>query len=186
MSENNQGTDVIEWAVEIVSSYVSNNSVPASELPALLSNVHDSLRRISGVQKEAPAQPPSPAVSIRKSVADDHLVCLEDGKTFKSLKRHLQSVHSMTPDQYRERWNLGRDYPMVAPAYAKARSVLAKGMGLGASRRQPAAEELATEEPVNDLPDSAPEEGHEVGPTEDKPTSAKPPRGRRAKAATTD
>jgi predicted transcriptional regulator len=101
-------------------------------------------------------------------VADDHLVCLEDGKTFKSLKRHLQTVHGMTPDQYRERWGLNRDYPMVAPAYAKARSALAKGMGLGASRRRAANEDVEANSPA-----AAPSEA----------TPAKKPRGPRAKAA---
>lgn len=177
MSEEQPGPDVIEWVVEIVSSYVSNNSVPTGELPSLLISVHDSLRRLSGSQIETPRQPPSPAVPIRKSVADDHVVCLEDGKSFKSLKRHLQTVHGMTPDQYRERWGLGRDYPMVAPAYAKARSALAKGMGLGASRRRPA----------NDAPgDTAAEPGEEPAAGEPKRGAAKKaPRAARGKAAAT-
>ena len=137
MNEPDQNIDVIEWAVEIVSSYVSNNSVPATELPSLLSSVHQSLLKIAGEPAEAEKQPPTPAVPIRRSVAEDHIVCLEDGKSFKSLKRHLQTVHGMSPDEYRTRWGLARDYPMVAPAYAQARSALAKGMGLGASRRKP-------------------------------------------------
>lgn len=157
MSETNQSDDVIEWVVEIVSSYVSNNSVPASDLPTLLNNVHESLRKISGGPVETPAPPPTPAVPVRKSIADDHLVCLEDGKMFKSLKRHLQTVHGMSPDQYRERWGLNREYPMVAPAYAKARSALAKGMGLGANRRR-APEDVET-------PPSAPAQEPDATPT---------------------
>ncbi len=169
MNDTRQDADVIEWVVEIVSSYVSNNSVPAGELPTLLNTVHDSLRKISGAPDEAPQPPPSPAVPIRRSVSDDHLVCLEDGKPFKSLKRHLQTVHGMTPEQYRQRWGLNRDYPMVAPAYAQARSALAKGMGLGASRRRAAA-------------DPAPEVVPEAAETASA-APAKKPRGARAKAA---
>lgn len=175
MSETNPGSDVIEWVVEIVSSYVSNNSVPTAELPALLNNVHESLRKISVGQEEQPRQPPSPAVPIRKSIADDHLVCLEDGKSFKSLKRHLQTVHGMTPDQYRERWSLGRDYPMVAPAYAKARSALAKGMGLGASRRKAASE--ASEPAEASGPVARPSEA-----AASEASPARKPRGRTPKA----
>ena len=114
-----------------------------------------------------PAPPPTPAVPIRRSVADDHVVCLEDGKTFKSLKRHLQTVHGLTPDQYRERWGLNRDYPMVAPAYAKARSALAKGMGLGASRRRPVDEDIEAEVPA---------------PAPAEPEPVKKPRATRGKA----
>ena len=119
-------------------------------------------------------------MAIRKSVADDHIICLEDGKSFKSLKRHLQTVHGMTPDQYRQRWNLGREYPMVAPAYAKARSALAKGMGLGASRRKDVVEDLAEEAaPAQeaDLPDGT-EATAEVPPSENKK-----PRSPRKKSA---
>lgn len=135
LNDFSEDPPLMRWAVDIVSSYVSNNSVPAAELPNLLHAVHASLSKVTEKPPEEAKQPLTPPVPIRKSIADDYLVCLEDGKRFKSLKRHLQTVHGMSPDQYRERWSLGRDYPMVAPDYAKARSALAKGMGLGASRR---------------------------------------------------
>ena len=124
----------IELTASIVSAYVSNNSVPASDLPALISQVHAALTRILRGQGEAPSEGPKPAVSVKKSITPEHLVCLEDGKKFKSLKRHLRTHHHLTPEQYREKWGLSSDYPMVAPNYATARSRLAKQMGLGQQR----------------------------------------------------
>ena len=181
MADTDPNPDVIAWAVEIVSSYVSNNSMPAAELPNLVNSVYASLKKINGEPEEPAKQPPAPAVPVRKSIADDHIICLEDGKSFKSLKRHLQTVHGMSPDQYRERWSLGRDYPMVAPAYAQARSALAKGMGLGASRRRPEAE--AEEDGEAELaPTQAPETGTGAE-TEAAAPPAKKPRGRKPKAA---
>ena len=126
----------IELTASIVSAYVSNNSVPASDLPALISQVHAALTRILRGQGEAPSEGPKPAVSVKKSITPEHLVCLEDGKKFKSLKRHLRTRYNMTPEQYREKWGLAPDYPMVAPNYAAARSRLAKQMGLGQQRRR--------------------------------------------------
>jgi len=128
-------------AAEIVSSYVESNALPRSELPELIGQVYGALARAAGGGAEpAPEQAtPAPAVPIRKSVARDHIVCLEDGLRFKSLRRHLASSHGLTPEQYRLRWSLARDYPMTAPAYAEARSELAKRIGLGrkaASRRR--------------------------------------------------
>ena len=126
----------VELAAEIVSAYVSNNSVPASELAALLSDVHSAILRVaSGVVAPAP-EAAKPAVSPKKSITNEYIVCLEDGRKFKSLKRHLRTQYNMSPEQYREKWNLPADYPMVAPAYAKARSALAKQMGLGQQRRR--------------------------------------------------
>ena len=119
-----------------MSAYVSNNSVPSGDLPSLISDVHGALLRVAGGQVEAPAEAPKPAVAVKKSVTPDYIVCLEDGKKFKSLKRHLRTQYSMTPEQYREKWGLPADYPMVAPNYAKARSELAKEMGLGQQRRK--------------------------------------------------
>lgn len=126
----------IELAAEIVSAYVSNNSVSTTELPQLINDVHNALARINGTAIEAPAEAPKPAVTVKKSVTPDHIVCLEDGKKFKSLKRHLRTQYNMTPEEYREKWGLPADYPMVAPNYAEARSQLAKKMGLGQQRRK--------------------------------------------------
>lgn len=121
----------IELTADIVSAYVAKNPVPVSELPALIDSVHQSIIGL-GSPRTAPEanQPLKPAVNPKKSVFDDHIVCLDDGKKFKSMRRHL-SMLGMTPDEYRAKWGLPSDYPMVAPAYAKARSELARSMGLG-------------------------------------------------------
>ena len=136
MSENLAASNFIELAADIVSAYVSNNSVPSAELPALINDVHTALVKVVGGVVETPTEAPKPAVPVKKSITPDHLVCLEDGKKFKSLKRHLRTQYNMTPEQYREKWGLPVDYPMVAPNYAKARSELAKEMGLGQQRRK--------------------------------------------------
>ena len=125
----------IDLTANIVSAYVSNNPTPASDIPGLISQIHAALQRISSGRVEAPVEPAKPAVSVKKSMTADYLVCLEDGKHFKSLKRHLRTQYNMTPEQYRDKWNLPADYPMVAPNYAVARSQLAKKMGLGQQRR---------------------------------------------------
>jgi predicted transcriptional regulator len=128
---------LIELATEIVSAYVSNNPVPVAELPGLIANVHAALE---GVGRPTDAQPPvslKPAVPIKKSVTPDFIISLEDGKKFKSLKRHLSTHYGMTPDDYRAKWGLPADYPMVAPNYAASRSALAKSMGLGRKRAEP-------------------------------------------------
>ena len=137
MSEQQDTPNYIELAAEIVSAFVANNSVPATELPALIGNVHDALNKIAGgTAPKVEEAKQTPAVSVKKSVQPDYIVCLEDGKRFKSLKRHLRTVYDLTPDQYRAKWGLAHDYPMVAPNYAAARSELAKSMGLGARRRK--------------------------------------------------
>jgi predicted transcriptional regulator len=125
----------IELTANIVSAYVGHNSVPASDIPALISQIHSALARVSSGADLA-AEPLKPAVAVKKSITPEYLVCLEDGKKFKSLKRHLRTQYSMTPEQYRDKWNLPADYPMVAPNYAAARSELAKQMGLGQQRRR--------------------------------------------------
>jgi predicted transcriptional regulator len=120
-----------------MSAYVSNNSVPVSDLPRLFGEIHSALVRISsGTAVVAAPEAQMPAVSVKKSIANDHLICLEDGRKFKALKRHLRTNHDMTPEEYRQKWHLASDYPMVAPAYAKARSALAKKSGLGNMRRK--------------------------------------------------
>ena len=127
----------VDLTAHIVSAYVSHNTTPASEIPALIGQVHAALVRISGSHLEpSAAETAKPAVSVKKSVTPDYIVCLEDGKKFKSLKRHLRTQYGMSPEQYREKWNLPPDYPMVAPNYAEARSQLAKKMGLGQQRRK--------------------------------------------------
>ena len=136
MSNNTSSATVIELTATIVSAYVSNNSVPASDLPALIDQVHTALTRVSTGHGDTPAEPPKPAVSVKKSIMPEYIVCLEDGKKFKSLKRHLRAQYNITPEQYREKWGLAPDYPMVAPNYAAARSRLAKQMGLGQQRRR--------------------------------------------------
>ena len=136
MNENLNTSSYIELAADIVSAYVSNNSVPSADLPSLISDVHLALMKVGNGAAEAPTEAPKPAISIKKSITPDYIICLEDGKKFKSLKRHLRTQYNMTPEQYREKWGLPADYPMVAPNYAKARSELAKEMGLGQQRRK--------------------------------------------------
>jgi predicted transcriptional regulator len=128
--------DFIGLTAEIVSAYVSNNTVASGDIPALISQVHSALLRVSSGQGEAASEPLKPAVPVKRSINPDFIVCLEDGKKFKSLKRHLRTQYGMTPEQYREKWSLPPDYPMVAPNYAAARSQLAKQMGLGQQRRR--------------------------------------------------
>jgi len=128
--------DYIALTAEIVSAYVSNNSVPAADIPALIAQVHGALSRVSKGATDAGSDTPKPAISLKRSVTPEYIVCLEDGKKFKSLKRHLRTQYNMTPEQYREKWSLPADYPMVAPNYAAARSELAKQMGLGQQRRR--------------------------------------------------
>ena len=127
---------LIELTADIASAYVSNNTVSAGEIPSLINQVHSALMRVSAGQSDAQPEPLKPAVSVKKSITPDYLVCLEDGKEFKSLKRHLRTQYNMTPEAYREKWGLPADYPMVAPNYAAARSQLAKQMGLGQQRRR--------------------------------------------------
>ena len=136
MTDSIASGNFIELTAEIVSAYVSNNTVPAGEIPGLINQVHAALARVSGKPAEGSSEPLKPAVSVKKSITPEYIVCLEDGKKFKSLKRHLRTQYNMTPEQYREKWGLNADYPMVAPNYAAARSQLAKQMGLGQQRRR--------------------------------------------------
>jgi predicted transcriptional regulator len=118
-----------------VSAYVSNNTVVAGDLPNIISEVHDALSRASVNATQPPAEELKPAVPVKRSVTPEYIICLEDGKKFKSLKRHLRTHYNMSPEEYREKWGLPHDYPMVAPNYAAARSALAKKMGLGQRRK---------------------------------------------------
>ena len=136
MNDHSSGASFIKLTADIVSAYVSNNTVSSADLPALINQVHAALLRVSTGQGEGSSESLKPAVTIKKSITPEHIVCLEDGKKFKSLKRHLRTQYNMTPEQYREKWGLPVDYPMVAPNYAAARSELAKQMGLGQQRRR--------------------------------------------------
>lgn len=125
-------TTMIDHTAEIVAAYVSNNRVSEADLPGLISSVFAALTSTTSATQAEPAPAPLvPAVPVKKSISDDYIVCLEDGKKFKSLKRHLMSHYDLTPEEYRAKWKLPADYPMVAPNYAAARSALAKSMGLG-------------------------------------------------------
>ncbi|MDE2578737.1 MAG: MucR family transcriptional regulator [Hyphomicrobiales bacterium] len=136
MNEHSNSANFIDLAADIVSAYVSNNSVPASDVPNLIHEIHNALVRVASNAAPIAAEAPKPAVPVKKSMTPDYLICLEDGKKFKSLKRHLRTQYNMSPDAYREKWGLPPDYPMVAPNYAAARSNLAKQMGLGQQRRR--------------------------------------------------
>jgi predicted transcriptional regulator len=135
--DDSQRSELIALTADIASAYVENNTVAAADLPALINSIHQALANID-TPAPAPEQPKTPAVSIKKSIGDDYLICLEDGRKFKSLKRHLRSKYNLSPEEYRSKWGLPKDYPMVAPSYAKARSDLAKQMGLGQGGRKPA------------------------------------------------
>ena len=128
--------NTVELAASIVSAYVSNNSLPIAELASLIASVHSVVLKLSGAAPlPAPSEPLRPAVPLKKSITDEHLICLEVGRKFKSLKRHLRTRYNLTPEQYRAKWQLPPDYPMVAPGYALTRSQMAKDMGLGQQRR---------------------------------------------------
>ncbi len=146
---------------DVVAAYVSNNSLPLNDLPTLMRSVHASLLDLAAGHPPAPVEEPkAPAVPIRKSITPEFLICLEDGKKFRSLKRHLGTVYKLTPEKYREKWGLPSDYPMVAPAYSAVRSQLAKAIGLGQAGRMEAAS------PPIEAPDA------EAAPTGPTPRSA--------------
>ena len=132
---DNMNETLITLTADIVSAHVSNNSVAVNDLPTLIQNVHVALSGL-GSRAQEPEVKPEPAVSIRSSVKPDYIVCLEDGKKLKMLKRHLMTHYQMTPDEYRQKWSLNADYPMVAPNYAEQRRTLAKKIGLGTKRRR--------------------------------------------------
>ena len=136
MNEQDSGADLIDLAAEIVSAYVSNNTVPTADLPALIASVHRALSNTQGGVAAPEPEPLKPAVNPKKSVFPDYIVCLEDGKKLKMLKRHLMTHYQMTPEQYRQKWGLSPDYPMVAPNYAEQRCALAKSIGLGTKRKR--------------------------------------------------
>lgn len=136
MSEQQQDPrELLELTTEIVAAHISNNTVAMGEIPELIQQVYRTLSTVGANGAAAPERP-QPAVPVRKSVTPDYIICLEDGKKLKMLKRHLKTAYNMTPEEYRERWNLGPDYPMVAPNYAAQRSNLAKKIGLGTRARR--------------------------------------------------
>jgi predicted transcriptional regulator len=136
MAISDEQNGLIELTADIVSAYVSNNAVSAGDVPGLIGEVYFALSRVGNGVVAAPMEPAKPAVNPKKSITPDYLICLEDGKKFKSLKRHLRTMYNLSPEQYREKWGLASDYPMVAPNYAEARSRLAKEMGLGQKRKR--------------------------------------------------
>jgi predicted transcriptional regulator len=131
-----QNADLIELSSEIVAAYVGHNALSPTDLPKLIGEVYAALKGLGAGPSASEAEAPKPAVPVRRSINPDYLICLEDGKKFKSLKRHLRTQYNMSPEEYREKWGLPSDYPMVAPNYAAARSNLAKQMGLGQQRRR--------------------------------------------------
>ncbi len=136
--------DITSLTSDIVSAYVANNTLVYEQVPDLISSVYAALNKVAVHGAEPVKEELKPAVPIKKSVTNDYIICLEDGKKFKSLKRHLRTHYDMSPEEYREKWGLSRDYPMVAPAYAAARSELAKTMGLGQRRQMEAASSVST------------------------------------------
>lgn len=132
--DNEPKNELVELTAQIVSAYVSKNAVNAADIPQLISDTHAALSRTAGQAPEAEREELKPRVPVKKSIMPDYLICLEDGKKFKSLKRHLRTHYNLSPEEYREKWGLPPDYPMVAPNYARARSNLAKQMGLGTRR----------------------------------------------------
>ena len=136
MEQSAPKSELIELAADIVSAYVTNNTVPTNDLGALINDVHQALVKAATGAVEPVKEELKPAVPIRRSVTPEYIVCLEDGKKFKSLKRHLRTHYDLSPEEYREKWGLAPDYPMVAPNYAAARSALAKKMGLGQRRKR--------------------------------------------------
>ncbi|GJM03919.1 MAG: MucR family transcriptional regulator [Rhodomicrobium sp.] len=131
MEQDNKSSVVVELTADIVAAYVSNNTIVANDVPSLIGEVFDALSKAANVTPGSTLEDLKPAVPVKKSVTPDFIICLEDGKKFKSLKRHLRTHYDLSPEEYREKWGLPHDYPMVAPNYAAARSRLAKKMGLG-------------------------------------------------------
>lgn len=135
MEEKADRNSLVELTTDVVSAYVSNNTVVLADLPAIINDVYDALAKAASKDSRPAKEDLKPAVPVKKSITPDYIVCLEDGKKFKSLKRHLRTHYNLTPEEYRDKWSLPHDYPMVAPNYAAARSALAKKMGLGQRRK---------------------------------------------------
>ncbi len=132
-SRKNNNSELLQLTVEVAVAYLKNNEVPVDKVPEFMSMIHDSLNKINGIDNEQEHEPLKPAISIRKSITPDYIICLEDGKKLKMLKRHIRTAYNLSPEEYRAKWNLPSDYPMVAPSYAAQRSEFAKKIGLGRS-----------------------------------------------------
>ena len=152
MNDDNRHTELLSLTTKIVAAHAGSNNLGASDLPALIGSVFDALRTVGTVAVEKPVAALVPAAPVKKSVSPEFIVCLEDGKKLKTLKRHLATSYNLTPAAYRQRWGLPNDYPMVAPAYAAQRSALAKSIGLGRKRAEPVAESEPKPEPVAQKP----------------------------------
>jgi predicted transcriptional regulator len=135
MEANYSSSDLVELTADIVSAYVSNNAIVSADLPDLIDQTFDALKESAAKEFQPLKEELNPAVPIKKSVTPDYIICLEDGKQFKSLKRHIRTSYNLTPEEYREKWGLPYDYPMVAPNYAARRSAMAKKFGLGRKRK---------------------------------------------------
>jgi predicted transcriptional regulator len=157
VTEGSERPELLSRTTEIVASFAGNNTVAIGDLPAVIAGVFRALRGVAQGEAEKPAEPPVPAVPVKRSIGTDFLVCLEDGRKVKMLKRYLATRHGLTPDEYRQRWGLAKDYPMVPPAYAAQRSAMAKQIGLG---RKPAAEAAP---PAPEPTPAAPEPRRRVG-----------------------
>ena len=157
MTDGNERQGLLNLTTEIVASFAGNNTVAVGDLPAVITSVFRALRGVGEPEAAKPAEAPVPAVPVKKSIGTDFLVCLEDGKKVKMLKRYLASRYNLTPDQYRQRWGLPRDYPMVAPAYAARRSEMARQFGLG--RKPAAAAPPPAPEPAPAAPEPRPRAG---------------------------
>lgn len=151
--EQSDSAELVAVSAALVAAYVSNNSVPTADLPKLIGDIHTALRSLGAAVPVEAEKKLEPAVSVRKSISADFIICLEDGKKFKSLKRHIRTQYGLTPAEYRQKWNLPADYPMVAPSYAEARSALAKASGLGQLRKGAA----PAPEPVGEVATAAAE-----------------------------
>ena len=156
MTDGNQRQELLSLTTEIVASFAGHNTVAVGDLPAVIESVFRALRGVGQGEAEKPAEAPVPAVPVKKSIGTDFLVCLEDGRKVKMLKRYLATRHGLTPEEYRRRWGLPGDYPMVAPAYAARRSAMAKQIGLG---RKPAAAAAPVPEPTPAAPEPRPRAG---------------------------
>ena len=182
-TEQTDTSDLVTLSADVVSAYVSNNLVPADELPKLISEIYSALIALNAPSVAASEPKPEPAVPVRKSITPDFIVCLEDGKKFKSLKRHLQAHYGLTPAEYRQKWGLPADYPMVAPNYAATRSALARASGLGQVRGARGVEAAPAVETVAPAPEASPKRASRKSKAESAPAPAPVKRSRKTKSA---
>lgn len=182
-TEQTDTSDLVTLSADVVSAYVSNNLVPADELPKLIGEIYSALIALNAPSVAASEPKPEPAVPVRKSITPDFIICLEDGKKFKSLKRHLQAHYGLTPAEYRQKWGLPADYPMVAPNYAATRSALARASGLGQVRGARGAEPAPAVETVAPAPEASPKRASRKSKAEPAAAPAPVKRSRKTKSA---